>query len=155
MYLPLVENKSILTQIPFLAARTRNLELLYSLVLKMTYGSAWSWNSNGITQELHERRYGLVVLSQGLDISSANIAPPYPRYPHFDSQVQTAISDNYGLCFQIGNAFVYGRLAAGKLLVLVVAQLSTSHIPTRYRYLQRPFCESGFRRDLPSSASFR
>ncbi len=113
--LPLVENKSILTDIPFLAARTRNLELLDPAALtNMERTGAWS--SNGITQELHERRYGLVVLSQGLDISSANIAAPYPRYPHFDSQVQTAISDNYGLCFQIGNAFVYGRLAAGKML---------------------------------------
>jgi hypothetical protein len=106
----LVENKSVLTDIPYLAARTSSLELLDPASLtNMERTGAWS--AAGIMRELEEKKYELVVLSQAPNTSSAVLTATYPRYPHLDSKVQTAIADNYGLCFRTDTAFVYVPLS--------------------------------------------
>jgi len=110
---PLVENKSVLTDIPYLAARSTSLELLDPASLtNMERTGAWS--STGITHALRDKKYDLVILSQAVDASAALVTATYPRYPHLDSIVQAAIAENYSLCFQTGAVYVYGPLSVDR-----------------------------------------
>ena len=62
----LVENKSVLTDIPYLAARTSSLELLDPASLtNMERTGAWS--AAGITRELEEKKYELGSLEPGTE----------------------------------------------------------------------------------------
>lgn len=113
---PLVENKSVFTDIPYLAARSTSLELTDPASLtNMERTGAWS--SAGITRALREQKYDLVILSQAVDTSSALVTATYPRYPHLDSIVQTTIANNYGLCLQVDTVYVYVPLPMDKALI--------------------------------------
>ena len=113
---PLVGNKSVLTDIPYLAARSTSLELLDPASLtNMERTGAWS--SAGITNALQKKKYELVILSQAVDTSSALATATYPRYPHLDSIVQAAIADNYSLCFKVDTVYVYSPLSKDRAAI--------------------------------------
>jgi hypothetical protein len=134
---PLIENKSVLTDIPYLAARTFSLELLDPASLTNMERTG-SWSPAGITHALREQKYGLVILSQAVDTSSSVLREAYPRYPHLDSIVQTAVADNYGLCFKMDTVYVYAPLSSDGLLVSNDCPSVARMLPQRVTQAVRP-----------------
>jgi hypothetical protein len=133
----LVKNKSVLTDIPYLAARTLSLELLDPASLTNMERSG-AWSSAGISQGLREQKYELVILSQAVDTSPSVLTALYPRYPHLDSSVQTAIADNYGLCLQMDSVYVYRPLSSDGLLVGNDCPSNTRLLPRKVTQAVRP-----------------
>jgi hypothetical protein len=107
----LVENKRVFTDIPYLAARTSNLELMEPASLMNTEiaGERTKWSSAKITEALERREYQLVVLGFPLDAAYDPDAL-YPRYVHLDSAVRGAIANNYHLCLQQDTGSVDGAV---------------------------------------------
>ena len=97
-----------------------------------------AWSSAGITHALQGRKYDLVILSQAVDTSSASSTATYPRYPHLDSTVQTAIADNYGLCLQMDSVYVYGPQSSDGLLVGNDCPSVARMLPQRVTQAVRP-----------------
>jgi len=112
----LAADKPVLTDIPYIAARTSSLELLDPASLTNMERSG-AWSSAALTHALQKKKYELVILSERVDTSSSNLTTTYPRYPHLDSAVQMAIAENYGLCFQVDTTYVYSPLSGDGLLV--------------------------------------
>ena len=98
---PLLQTGSVLTDIPYVAARTPSNELLdvVSLINAELVGGWAGWSSATVVRNLQEGRYDLVVLSQSAE-SSYNKSDP-SRYPHLDAAMQKAISANFQLCVQL------------------------------------------------------
>lgn len=110
--LALVQSYQVFTDIPYLASRASTPQLvdLASLVNAERTNGRFAWSSAKLVNDLREREYEVVILSEPVD--SAYIAGElYPRYPHLDPAIRTAIQQNYQLCSQRGSSYIYGRLA--------------------------------------------
>ena len=108
---PLVKNRRIFTDVPYLAARSSNLELLEPASLlntEMAHGRT-AWSSSTISDALEHKQYELVVLGFPAD-SPYDPAALYPRYVHLDSAVRSSIVRNYRLCFQVDTSDVDGKV---------------------------------------------
>ena len=107
----LVENRRVLTDVPYLAARSDNLELLEPASLlntEMARGRT-AWSSSAISDALEHKQYELVVLGFPAD-TPYDPAALYPRYVHLDSAVRSSIVRNYRLCFQVNTSDVDGKV---------------------------------------------
>lgn len=106
----IIQGKEIFTDVSYLAARSRNLELLEPASLmnseRAKKGNAWS--SADIVRDLEDQKYKLIILSSPADVPYDPSAL-YPRYPHLDSAVRNAIRSHYGLCFQIEGSEIFGQ----------------------------------------------
>jgi hypothetical protein len=115
--LPLIDKKSIFTDIPYFSARTTSPQLvdLASLINTERVGGWAGWSSALVVEALQKKDYELVILSQPVDMLYVP-AGLYPRWPRVDSAMKKAIRNNYGLCFRVddvhvdGPLYVYGRL---------------------------------------------
>jgi hypothetical protein len=107
----LVVNRRVFTDVPYLAARSSNLELLEPASLlntEMARGRT-AWSSLAIADSLEHKQYELVVLGFPAD-TPYDPAALYPRYVHLDSAVRSSIVRNYRLCFQVDTSDVDGRV---------------------------------------------
>ena len=123
----LVENRPVFTDVPYLAARTSNLELLEPASLlntEMARGRT-SWSSSAIADALDHKKYELVVLGFPAD-APYDPAALYPRYVHLDSAVRSAIVGNYRLCFQVDTSDVDGRVETRYVYGPVSTELTNS-----------------------------
>jgi hypothetical protein len=110
--LPVMDQKLVFTDIPYLAARTRSAQALDLVSLTYTErkpGRA-AWSSASLVSEFQNRNYELVILNERAD-EPYDPAALYPRYPRLDGNVLAAIRQNYGLCFELDGSFIYGRLS--------------------------------------------
>ncbi len=123
----LVKNRRVFTDVPYLAARTSNLELLEPASLlntEMARGRT-AWSSSAIADGLEHKQYELVVLGFPAD-APFDPAALYPRYVHLDSSVRSAIVRNYRLCFQVDTSDVNGRVETRYVYGPVSTDLSNS-----------------------------
>ncbi|MGC4053250.1 MAG: hypothetical protein QM757_28435 [Paludibaculum sp.] len=105
-FLPLVTERSVLTDVPFLAARMQSPQAtdLASLSYAVRSGG---WSSAGLVNLVMQKKYESVILSEAVN-TAYDPAALYPRYPHLDPALRKAVMENYGLCFELGRYFVYG-----------------------------------------------
>ena len=104
--LPYSEHRRILTDIPYLAARSSAPEALD--LASLTYAAnAGQWSATPLIAALDKKQYESVILGEGA-LTPYDQAALYPRYPHLNSEVQTAILRNYSLCFKLNGVYVYG-----------------------------------------------
>jgi hypothetical protein len=98
---PLLQSKRVLTDVPYVAARTPSNEFLdvVSLINAELVGGWAGWTSATVVSNLQESRYDFVILSQSVE-SSYNKSDP-SRYPHLDAAIQKAISANFDFCAQL------------------------------------------------------
>jgi hypothetical protein len=105
-FVPLVTNKNVLTDIPFLAARMESPQA--TDLASLSYASrSGGWSSAQLVDSVRQRRYDSIILSEAVT-EVYDPAALYPRYPHLDSSLRKAIDENYGLCFEVDKYFVYG-----------------------------------------------
>ena len=107
----------VFTDIPYLAAKVRTPEFLDLVSLTFTERKpGWAaWSSASLVKTLQDKKYELVILHEPADAPYTPGAL-YPRYSRLDSNVRTAVSQNYGLCFELDSSYVYGRLSAARSL---------------------------------------
>jgi hypothetical protein len=107
--LPLVKSEPTFTDISFLAARSYQPQLvdLPSLINTERIGGWASWSSKGLVDDLVQRKYRMVVLARQIEIAYVPDGY-YPRTPNMDVQIQKAIAENYTLCFEMNDVYVYG-----------------------------------------------
>lgn len=105
-FLSLVTERSVLTDIPFLAARMKSPQATDLASLSYAARSG-GWSSAGLVDLVRQKTYESVILTESVAAPYDPIAL-YPRYPHLDPALRKAVSENYGLCFEVGNYFVYG-----------------------------------------------
>jgi hypothetical protein len=110
----LVQGKRVLTDIPYLAARARDPELLdpvsHAYAERIRF-----WSSDPLIAEVRARRYDLVVLHRALDDPRWEAS----RYPRLPERLRAAIPGSYEFCFALASAYVYAPAppeasAAGK-----------------------------------------
>ena len=89
----LMDRRQVFTDIPYLAARTHAPQSidLASLVNTERRGGWAGWSSKGLTRNLEEKKYDLVILVKPVDEWPYNPAALYPRWPRLDSAIQSAI----------------------------------------------------------------
>lgn len=105
-----VVNRNVFTDIPYLAGRSAAQELLEpaSLLNSERAGAKVAWSSQRIADDLNSKKYELVILSFPADLLY-DPGALYPRYPHLDSTVRTAIRRNYAPCFEVDTSEVFGQ----------------------------------------------
>jgi hypothetical protein len=110
--LPLMAGKSVFTDIPYLAARTRPAQFpdLVSLTYTERKPGLAAWSPAAAVSDLRSRAYDLAILYERAD-SPYDAAARYPRYPHIDGAIRAAIQQNYELCFELDKTYIYGRFA--------------------------------------------
>lgn len=110
---PVVQQTRVFTDIPYLAARSSSPAYLdtASLVYAERGGSQGAW-SRDLTLALQEKKYDYVILSAPAEALYSR-GERYPRYPHFDIAVKSAIVQNYDSCGTIGLIHVYAPHGAG------------------------------------------
>jgi hypothetical protein len=112
--MPLIENRHVFTDDPYLAARMAFPQAidLASLINTERAGGWAAWSSSQLAKSLQERRYDLVILRTPLEAPFMPYNPTalYPRAPRLDSIMQTAIAENYRLCFEVHGIDGYGSL---------------------------------------------
>lgn len=112
--LPLMENKQVFTDIPYLAARTSTPQLpdLASLINTERKGGWTSWSSARLTENLEGKKYNLVILVKPVFEWPYNPVADYPRWPRMDAEMQRAIGQNYQFCFELDASYVYAPFSA-------------------------------------------
>jgi hypothetical protein len=126
----LMENKHVLTDIPYLAARMptpQSLDLASLINTERTGGWA-AWSSAQLAQGLKARQFDLVILAEHVDDWPYNRAALYPRWPRLDSVMQAAIDQNYDFCFELDASYVYGPRSPGS---------NSSNCPSHQDYVVR------------------
>jgi hypothetical protein len=109
-FLALVEGKRVLTDCPYLAARSGTQELI-DPVSMMYAEKAGRWSSSPIVQALRSKRFDFVLVRRDMNDPAWETS----QNTVFNRSMRAAISENYGLCFERFPIFVYGpRLAAGR-----------------------------------------
>jgi hypothetical protein len=105
---PLVADRHIFSDIPYVAARAATPEALdlASLINSERSKTGHGWSSAAVVQNLDEKKYSLVILSQPVEQAYVPNGL-YPRYPRMDEAMQTAIRDNYSLCSHSAVAYIY------------------------------------------------
>lgn len=113
--LPLMENKRVFTDIPYLAARTSTPQLpdLASLINTERKGGWTGWSSAKIVEDFREKKYDLVILVKPVFEWPYDPAAHYPRAPRMDAAMQRAIAQNYNFCFELDASYVYSPIPAG------------------------------------------
>jgi hypothetical protein len=106
-----ITNKAVFTDVPYLAARMPSPEAL-DLASLTNAQRTGQWSPAGIIQRLTEGRYDVVIVTEDMH-ESFDPSALYPRYPHLDSTVRSAVVKNYNLCFERDNVYVYGRVSPG------------------------------------------
>jgi hypothetical protein len=105
---PLVTGQRVLTDLPFLAARSSNAEGLD--FISLTFASfAKHWSDVTIRQQLGARQFSTVLLAWPLEDPRWKTT----RYPRLSADVRQSIEGNYGLCGTVAGVFVYGPRVDG------------------------------------------
>ena len=109
--LPLVMNRSVFTDIPYLSARAASPQLvdLASLINTQRVGGWAGWSSARVVEVLQKKDYEVVILSQPVEMIYVS-AGLYPRWPRMDLLMRRAIGDNYRFCFQLNDVYADGPL---------------------------------------------
>jgi hypothetical protein len=110
--LPVMDQKRVFTDIPYLAARTQPAQALdlVSLTYTERKPGRTAWSSAALVSEFQHRNYDLVILYERAE-EPYDPRALYPRYPRLDGNVRAAIRQNYGFCFELDGSFIYGRLS--------------------------------------------
>ena len=108
---PLVNDKPVFTDIPYLSARAASPEFvdLSSLINTERVGGWASWSSAGVVEALQRKEYKVVIFSQPVEMLYVSDGL-YPRWPRVNVGMRKAISDNYRLCFQLDGVYADGPL---------------------------------------------
>jgi hypothetical protein len=109
--IPLIVNRRVFTDIPYVAARATPPESLDLASLLNSERGRRGWSSAAVVRDLSDKRYSLVILSQPIEEAYLP-AGLYPRYPRMDAAMQAAISENYSLCSRLANAYIYAPLSS-------------------------------------------
>jgi hypothetical protein len=113
--LPLITNRRVFSDDPYLAARTTTPQAvdLSSLTNTENKGGWPAWSSERIAKDLRGKEYELVILRTPMRAPYFPYDPSalYPRTHRLDSAVQTAISNNYNLCLESAASEDYGQLS--------------------------------------------
>lgn len=98
----LVKGKQVLSDIPYVAARSATPEFLdpVSLVYEERRGG---WSSEEIVRRVDRQTYDYVILESTVD----DPRRASPRYQTLSPPLRKAIQANYTLCFEKNSAFVY------------------------------------------------
>ncbi len=101
---PLVKEKRLLTDIPYLGARSALPELL-DPVSQANLEREGGWSADALVERILEKDYDLVILHLKLDDPRWDTA----RYLTIGSGLRTAIAQTYAWCFEMDSTYVYGR----------------------------------------------
>jgi hypothetical protein len=134
---PLAENKRVFTDIPYLAARTSNPQLLDPASLTYAERTAGAWSSSELAKQLEQRQYDVVITAEPLG-EPLDPAARYPRYPHLGMRVRRAISQNYQPCFEVSEVFVYFPLSSGAQSADSECALVGNNLPAGARLAAKP-----------------
>jgi hypothetical protein len=99
-----VANKRILTDVPYLGARSVRPELL-DPVSHVNLEESDSWQSDGLVKAVLAGDYDLVILHLSLD----DLRWKSGRYITFSDSIRSAIARRYRFCFELDSLYVYGR----------------------------------------------
>jgi hypothetical protein len=103
----MVEKRNILTDIPYLAARTPSQEFLDATSLHYAE-MVHRWSAAAVVRDLDAQLYDAVVLHDPL--SRMDKEEGSDRYARLGTAIRQAIERNYGICYQMDSVSVYGRL---------------------------------------------
>ena len=103
----LVEHKNVLTDVPYLAARTPSQEFLDATSLRYAEG-VHRWSPAAVVSDLDKQSFDAVILHESLDKMEQEEG--HDRYPRLSMSVREAIRRSYGLCYQKDSAIVYARV---------------------------------------------
>ena len=121
----LVQGRRILTDLPFLAARSGNPGLidLASLINTQKSHNALSWSSEQVSNSVARKDYEVILLST--PVEKAYIPNGrYPRWPRLDAHMKAAIANDYSFCFELQNTYIYApKVAPGQVLSCPAAGL--------------------------------
>ena len=106
----LVEHENILTDIPYLAARTPSEEFLDATSLRYAE-VVHRWSPAAVVRDLDAQLFDAVILHAPLNRMEEEEAQD--RYPRLGAVIRQAIQRNYGICYQKEYVNVYGRFSKG------------------------------------------
>jgi hypothetical protein len=105
---PWVEHRSILTDIPYLAARTSSQEFLDATSLR--YAEAVNrWSPRAVVRDLDTQRFDAVILHES--VTKMGNEQEQDRYLRLGTAIREAIQRNYEICGQRDSASIYARIA--------------------------------------------
>lgn len=110
--LSLMANRRVLTDVPYLSARSSRPQAL-DLASLTNAGRAGRWSADALVQEIARKEYDLVIVSERLE----EVFDPsllYPRYPHLDAGLRAAVRNHYDFCFESASVYVYSPRTAGR-----------------------------------------
>lgn len=102
---PLVKGKRVLTDIPYLGARSRAPEFLDSISLTFAAKNG-AWSSDTIVRSVRQKEYELVILRWRLEDPRWKTT----RYLRLGDELRDAIIQSYAFCFGLDSSYVYGPL---------------------------------------------
>ncbi|MBI3756922.1 MAG: hypothetical protein HY267_02995 [Deltaproteobacteria bacterium] len=102
---PLVQNRRLLTDIPYLGARSLTPELLDPVSYAYAERTKF-WSSEEVVKALTRKEYDLVILQRPLD----DVIAETTRYPTLSPTLQATIGAQYGFCAEVTSAYLYGPL---------------------------------------------
>lgn len=114
--IPLLSDKKVFTDVPFLASRSQQPELvdLSSLINTERVGGWAGWSSAALVKDLQEKKYNLVILSQPVEKAYVPEGR-YPRAPRLNVAIRQAISENYRLCSEVTENYIYYPMSTASL----------------------------------------
>jgi hypothetical protein len=122
--LPMIKNKRVLTDIPYLGARSLNPEFLdpvsYAYAEQLGF-----WSPKDIVKAIQGKEYDLAILHRKLDDPRWNET----RYPTLGSKLRTSIAQNYKFCFELDSAYVYSPVSGVESGPRDMNCPSPAHIP--------------------------
>jgi hypothetical protein len=119
----LVADRNVLTDIPYLAARTSSQEFLDATSLRYAE-VVHRWSPLAVVRDLDGQSFEAVILHEPL--SKMEKEEGQDRYPRLGAAIRAAIKRNYGFCYQTDSVSVYGRLSKEPYLYQVVSCQSLS-----------------------------
>lgn len=104
----LVRERRVLTDLPYVGARSRAPELLDSVPLAYLE-RVGVWSAHALVGAVEAREYDLVILHLTLEDPRWAAA----RYPTVGPPLRAAIARNYAFCFETDSNYVYAPIAGG------------------------------------------
>lgn len=101
----IVKNRRLLTDIPYLGARSLTPELLDPVSYAYAERTKF-WSPEEVVKALTSKQYDLIILRRPLDDATAETT----RYPTLSPTLRTTIGAQYGLCAEVASAYLYGPL---------------------------------------------
>ncbi len=111
-FMALMQNKLSFSDDPYLSARSSTPQAidLSSLTNSQKRGGWAAWSSAGLTENLRQKKFQILVLRTRAMHMPYDPSARYPRTHRLDSTVQMAVGENYSLCFQSEESEDYGQL---------------------------------------------